>query len=932
MADFKFNPETGEFDYVGNAYEGAPAGEAQEDPNAGQPVDLFKPTYGTPEQAKAKALEAEQAATAVALQESGGDDRPLFAETPGQFIGDLGKSILNPAAALVTDYVDLGHGLVDIAGQTASLIQGKGFDFGQVFEDSDNPLTAARINTFRSETKAGQFANTTMRVVVALATLPKLAVKGLVMPLKALSKVPAAGKGFGAAAKGLTKLDDAIKAPREGTKAATTALNAIQKGAPNSRAAALANADDWLKLTYKDVVNAGVDGGRFATAMRSTERAAKSLTKGKASLRTVGEALAWDAFVAFNAAGEGNPMLDETFTDFLDEAGLPNVPLFRTSIRDTGLEAKFKQMSEGLVLGGVISSLMDVTRIYRFSRAYQRADDAEKKLIVNALNEEGQRLGGSVGRLSEQADAIALLPSRNQTAAMGNYQLLDAELDRVNAVRDQIKYTEETAANQLKSQQVNAEIDAKIADTDAANRVVDQPFNNEPGSAAFNRPEVPASVIDPGQAQLPPGVKGGALAPDQTIQPVDVQIIRPPEPTITPQTMRAGFQQYVVNRFAEQGGEFIDQLLDTTKRLMPRNRVDAIDLLEQFPLRYNGLGVMEASESVTKNYLIERGLAEGWMSVDSDLALMYNRKLAFDFDRNEYAVKQASALDEAAEIERYNARLLESGTDPATQPVQDELGRMGARDAFDDSAIGKSTLGEDARPDQALVEAKRQEQLAAVQTDAAENAEQLQIDVDAIAAYGDIGSDRQVVAEMLNLDLDNLPKYAIEKIGNRQYQVVDELGESVDGNTYSTLKGARKGADVATKAQRKEYVAKARAMADRATDQPVKSRLGVEFTESPLVRGELSLTKRQAEVLNELGIPVETLKFDLSQADLAGMSTSIKQLMEGASPTQKRVLGNILKRVDERVIDLIPQARLRAEVDKTTALSQKFLKDGEICF
>ena len=143
--------------------------------------------------------------------------------------------------------------------------------------------------------------------------------------------------------------------------------------------------------------------------------------------------------------------------------------------------------------------------------------------------------------------------------------------------------------------------------------------------------------------------------------------MRPPEPTITPQTMRAGFQQYVEARFAEQGGEFIDQLLDTTKRLMPRNRVDAIDLLEQFPLRYNGLGVMEASESVTKNYLIERGLAEGWMSVDSDLALMYNRKLAFDFDRNEYAVKQASALDEAAEIERYNARLWRRRTDPATQ-------------------------------------------------------------------------------------------------------------------------------------------------------------------------------------------------------------------------------------------------------------------------
>ena len=41
---------------------------------------------------------------------------------------------------------------------------------------------------------------------------------------------------------------------------------------------------------------------------------------------------------------------------------------------------------------------------------------------------------------------------------------------------------------------------------------------------------------------------------------------------------------------------------------MPRNRVDAIDMLEQFPLRYNGLGMMEASDSLTNNYLIQRGL------------------------------------------------------------------------------------------------------------------------------------------------------------------------------------------------------------------------------------------------------------------------------------------------------------------------------------
>ena len=98
------------------------------------------------------------------------------------------------------------------------------------------------------------------------------------------------------------------------------------------------------------------------------------------------------------------------------------------------------------------------------------ADDAEKKLIVKALNEEGQRLGGSVGRLSEQADAIALLPSRNQTAAMGNYQLLDAELDRVNAVRDQIKYTEEIASMVLANQ---AQLNARNQQIRTANETTD---------------------------------------------------------------------------------------------------------------------------------------------------------------------------------------------------------------------------------------------------------------------------------------------------------------------------------------------------------------------------------------------------------------------------------------------------------------------------
>ena len=108
--------------------------------------------------------------------------------------------------------------------------------------------------------------------------------------------------------------------------------------------------------------------------------------------------------------------------------------------------------------------------------------------------------------------------------------------------------------------------------------------------------------------------------------------------------------------------------------------------------------------------------------------------------------------------------------------------------------------------DQAFVEAKRREALAATEEAGAAAAERQQM-IDAIAAYGDIGSDRQVVAEMLNLDLDNLPQYQIDKVGSRQYQILDEAGESIDGRNYSTLKGAKKGAEIAQKEQTKQYIA-----------------------------------------------------------------------------------------------------------------------------
>ena len=914
MSDFQFNEETGEWGYA----------DGIESPASPATAPVAQSLLLTPEEQQRRAVQAETDRN-VAADPTVLDDRPLFAETPGQFLGDLAKSVINPAAALVTDYVDLGHGLVDIAGQTGSLISGNGFDGSKVFDDSDNPLTKARIDNFRSETQAGQFVNTTARVVVALATLPKLALKGLAMPLRLLSKAPAVGGLAAKGAKGILAADDAIKATRTGTKATTTALNAIQKGAPGSKAAKLANADDWLKLTYKDVVNAGAEGQKFAFGMRTVERAAKGLTKGKASIRNVSEALAWDAFVAFNAAGEGNPMLDETMTDMFEDFGLPNIPIFRTSLADTGLEAKFKQMGEGLIFNPVVEGVMNVARIARFSKAFKNAPEAERALIVKAFNEEGERLGKGLVDLEQLQ-----LPAAGQSSAarqIDNYSLLDQELGKVESVRVKNQLDQETQANLLKQQAVNAQVEDQINAVNLQNKVdnMGQPLAGPDGAP------IPANVRVDQQGQLPPGVKGGPLA--NGIQPVDVQVMRPPEPTVTPQTLRSGFDDYVRQRFGESG--FETDLVDRVKRLMPRNRVDAIDFFEKFPLRYNGIGTMGAADSISSNYMIARGMTEGWMTVDSDMLLMYNRKLAFDFDRNEFALKQASALDEADEIARYNARLQKDVTDPATGAVQKGLDPetadvRKATNEYDDFE-GRPREG-GGISDEALVESKRQEQLAATEEAGAVAAEQQQQMIDAVAAYGDIGSDRQVVAEMLNLDLDNLPQYQIEKVGNRQYQILDEAGESIDARNYSTLKGAKKGAEIAQKEQVKSYVAQARAAAARSSDQVVGSSFGTSITDSELVRGAVKLTKRQGEVLGELGIPLNQLDLDLSQGELAGMSRSVQQLLEGADGPQKRVLNNILKRLDQKVAELGPAARLAVEVDQTITAAQKFLKDGEICF
>ena len=888
------------------------------------------------------------------------DDRPVIAETPGQALSEFAKISSNAGLALVTDYADLGAGLTDVLLETGKLVTGQGFDGENIFNDKDNPWTQARIEGLKADTQLGDVTSRIVRVGVALATLPKTIIKGGFLGLKALS---AGGKikPLAKAASAVKRLDDA-KDVRTATTGITKGLDRIKKAGVQSRAAKLGAADDWLKLTYKDIVNANqmVDTGIVANWMRSTGRAASGLTKGKSTVRTVGEALGWGAFVSFNEAGERDVLEDTGLTDLFKQLGLFYLPQLEARIDETALETKMRLMAEGLMLDAVISPLLDIYRIAKFSRAFSDASGPERNAIIRAFNTEAEELGAGFARLQDVTEKLQKnttpftsaartstvnRPPGNANVVSGMYSeedanmltMFDKYLNDVEGVRTNnlLRERQQAAAARLKLQ---TEQQAALRQPDAPEAT--GPDWGGPLVASPGGEMVPAqsSALAPRQLAgglIPPRPTSRAL-PGTDIEPVDIQVIRPPEPTVSPQTMREAFNDFVRKRFGDtpEGQSFAEDLLGKTYQLLPRNEVDLIDYIQTSKLQFNEIGVQSAADSAISDFIVKRGLDKGYITLNDDFLLMFNRKLAFDYDRGQYVAKKAQAIDEAAEIERYNAQLAkrsdpatgeaQAALDPATRDAQ-EAGRQ-----FDDFQARDRTPS-DAPSDPALVEAARKEALAATQEAGATAAERQEL-IDAAARYGEKGSPGQVVAEMLNVDIDNLPPLSIEKIGSRRYQIVDEFGEAIDNKTFGTKKLANKGLEIAQKNRIQDLVAKANAAIERGQDQVIDMAFGSNPVDSAAVRAQITMTQKQVDLLNKLGVPIDSRSLDLSQGELSGMSQSLRQLAVNAKGTEKRMLNNILRRVDEAVIDLGPAAKREAMSDAVVADSQKFLKDGEICY
>ena len=249
----------------------------------------------------------DQGATALKEKVKAGDDpKQEGFGSVGAFGRDILRGLGNAGTALGTDYVDLGLGLTDIAVQSASAATGNGFDVNEVFNDANNPLTQARQDIFKTETQAGKVTSDILRVGVALLTLPKTAIAGAAKGIKILTL----GRGAGVA-NTLMKFDKSLKAARGSqvvTKAADITAKAV-KGKDATRAAKLIrDGDDLMRASFKELGRLGALGDEAKDAWRGTESIVSKLAGKKLSFRNFGEALFWDAFVAFNAAGEGDAL------------------------------------------------------------------------------------------------------------------------------------------------------------------------------------------------------------------------------------------------------------------------------------------------------------------------------------------------------------------------------------------------------------------------------------------------------------------------------------------------------------------------------------------------------------------------------------------------------------------------------------------------
>ena len=938
-----------------------------------------------------------------ALSAQNAERRPMFASDP---LRETFNITANAGVALATDYLDLAAGIGDMLVQTGNQLTGKGFNWDQVMDDSDNPWTKWRRETFKTESQAGQMVSNVVRIGTALLTLPKTAAKGVVLPLKAATRLPGIGGAASGALKGIDNLGDAYKGLTavEGVDDTITALQGLRRTVPNASkdAKLLGNVmrNDWLFATYDDVGRAIAGGKQELTGIadwfdnvRKSTAALTQLSKASTGqkIKTVGEALAWDAFVAFNVFGEGDAEMDETFSDFLTTFDNPlaqavGSPL-ATMAEDNALTRKFKQMVEGIALGVPINAAFDMFRVYRYAKEFKAGSPKVKEEMLRRLGGASQEIGDSIG----QSMMPLLPPGRMTTDEL--FETINLQRTAADQGASQQQFgadLQQWAANRMQAEQAAAapapgspvpgmtqaaydEAMVRASGGRALPGAVEQTPEALPGTG-INTPQLPQGqqgLLNAAEGQIgqpgadPAGLlgAGGLPAPvtpgmvPVTVQDLGPAVPRPPEAVVTPQTMRNGFAQDAMRVIREmqqatfvQGADGVfTQMSNTIKQLMPRTRVDALEYLRRFPPQLNEVGMPNGVDAIWTNFLYDRGLQEGWASIDPDtFQIRFNRSAAAEFDRSNAVLKQANALDQVSQLKQFNDGLVDVAESYKVAQQEQPL----------DIDVDQTARLAEMEQDPAMRLAAEEAVAAADEADRLAAAEELRLsEAELLRVTGQM-SDQEVVREMLGTTLDTVqaPQVVRAEVG-RGWEVYDMNGELIGQTT--TKKGAQKLADQQLRKDREALLARARQMEADALDEVLDVQVGVPVLDSDIV-GKVKLTdaqisavqgivprldkmldeawmKRRGEQaffnINQLGPQQRT--FELTQADMKALSEGIQGVLADAGDlkgSQKvRVLRNLADKLDTQMKLLAPEARAQKFVDDLTNETMSFMDSGKLC-
>ena len=751
MSPINFNEEKDTWEYVENEVPSSTSTAVATPPSDSSykaPTDYL----GLLEQRQQQRYQAEDARIQQELDDAaaGVDDRPMFAENPGMFASDLGKIAVNAGFGLVTDYVDLGLGVADVIGQTGKALTGQGFDVNEIFNDADNPLTKWRRTALKTETQAGQTASNFVRLGLAIVSLPKIAVKGAALLPKAIGNIKGLSKLKAVGTK-LDKLDDAMNVSRN-PKVANKLKNLDLATDAGKKAANRAVKNDWLTFTYADIAK-NAEAANWWKGVSNSAAALTSIKKvkgTKAKIRTVAEAVGWDAFVAFNVFGEGQDDFDETLTDFLAESGLPNIGYFQTDVTDSAIEIKWKQMLEGLITAAPMSAVVDMIRIRKFAKAFSAAGDADKAKIIAAFNDEADQLGrglgnfidqqtsqagkgfsqvakgtagsagpmrpgwdpsmdpwsgGALARLSQEVNFAnqldnrvteiegAGLGARSQGLIGESPQAVDAQIAATRGSQAPIPEFGDgqpipegrvrfpgSGLQGESPQAVNAQIaatragQAPVPEFGNGQVIGEQPIRPDPGRGPLG----PSSPVPGRPAPIPEWEKTGPASPipgNPAPMPEWGMGVTPrnPDPSFDTATIKKAFDEDAASVFADAVVLGQDDLTpkqlkviaSQIEQLAPKTRVDAIDYVKKNPIKTNELGVIEASQSVTANFIVNRGLLEGWATVGDDMQIRFTRNPAASLDRGDLAEESAKIIDESIDVELYDDAIKASDPDSA---------------------------------------------------------------------------------------------------------------------------------------------------------------------------------------------------------------------------------------------------------------------------